>query len=225
MRRRLPSTLFFVFMFAFSAAAADYRVEALDADAPVDDLSDEVTAQIGSSGFRLIRGTSSTLCDVWLCKQLPAKADFESSSEHLYPFHPGQLIGILRYGRRGDDFRDQQLSRGVYTLRYALQPVDGNHEGTSITRDFLLLVRAEDDQSAKPMEMEQLNELAADAAEASHPAMLCLQKAEEKPGDVPSIRHDEDRDWWIARFVAKTVAGDKTASLPIELVVVGIADE
>lgn len=225
MKSQLFSTLLLAPLLAVSAFGAEYRVEAIKGGEPPEQLSEAVAAQIGTEGFRVIRGADTTLCEVWLRKQIPAKADFKPSAQLLYPFQEGDLLGVIRYVRRGSEFRDQPLSRGVYTLRYALQPVDGNHVGTSETRDFLLLVRAEDDESAEPMEIDQLNELACDAAESTHPAMLCLQKAQEDAGDLPAVRHQEDTDWWIVQFTAQTVAGDKAQQLPVALVVVGIADE
>ena len=116
-----------------------------------------------------------TVCEIWPCKHWDAQAaDFTATSEVLYPFQPGSLVGVIRFPGRGYDFRDQRMASGVYTLRYAQQPVDGNHEGTSITRDFLLMVKAEEDTSLEPMDNERLMEAAAEAAGTSHPAMLSL---------------------------------------------------
>ena len=192
---------------------------------PADELSEAIAAQIGTSGWTVIRGTKSTVCDVWPCKEWTVKADFKPTPELLYPFEPGQLLGVIRYRRKGGDIRDQELARGIYTIRYALQPVDGNHEGTSPTRDFLLLVRADADQSAEPMEEEELNELSAEAADSSHPAMLALQKAKGQTGDVPSMRHDQEKDWWIVHFTGKAAAGNQTRKLGVEVVVVGVTEE
>ena len=117
------------------------------------------------------------------------------------------------------------MGRGAYTLRYALQPTDGNHEGTSPTRDFLVLVRAEDDMSAAPMDVEALLELSATAAESSHPAMLCLQQAQDAKDNGLSIRHDEANDWWLVHFSGKALANGKNHDVPVDLIVVGHANE
>jgi len=225
MKSRLLIAPTIVLTFAITATAAEHRVEVLKDAPPTDELSDEVAAQVGAIGWRVIRGTKTTVCEVWPCKEWNVKAGFQPTPEDLYPFQPGQLIGVVRFRRRGSDFRDQDISRGVYTLRYGLQPVDGNHEGTSPTRDFLLMVKAEDDESAEPMDMDTLNDLSAEAAESSHPAMLCLQKVEGEAGDTPTIRHDEDQDWWIVRFANKAAAGGQTTQLPVDVVVAGAADE
>ena len=211
-------------MLSTSLSAADYKVEVLQEAAPADELSEEVAAKLSESGLRVLRGETRTVCEIWPCKEWAVKADFKPTSELLYPFQPGQLIGVLRFTRRGSDFRDQTISRGVYTLRYGLQPVDGNHEGTSPTRDFLLLVNAENDTSVEPKAIEALLEASAEAAGSAHPAMLCLQQVTAE-GDAPAMRHDEERDWWILKFASQAKSTNESQALPVEMVVVGHAEE
>ena len=109
-------------------------------------------------------------------------------------------------------------------MRYALQPVDGNHEGTSPTRDFVVLVKAQEDSAEKKWTVESLLEASAAAAGSSHPAMLCLQaaKAERK---APSLRHDEAKDWWILQLTGQASTDGRQRSLPVDLVVAGHAEE
>jgi hypothetical protein len=206
--------------------AIDFRVERLDEQPSLDGLSKEITGQLDPQGIRVIRGTKTTYCDIWFCKDLEVLPNFESSSERLYPFHQGQLIGVARFAREGSDFRDQDIPEGVYTMRFALQPMDGAHEGTSISRDFLLLLRAEDDESADDFEdEEELGFLSMDAAESSHPAMLALQAVEGKPSSPLAIRNNEEREWWLVTTVLNVKSKKATQQLPLDFVVVGAAEE
>ena len=205
--------------------AADYSVEVLDEGPPADEISEEVAKQLGSTGFAVKRSETSTLCNIWFCKQWTVDSDFTATDELLYPFTPGQLIGVVQYKRRGGDFRDQEINRGVYTLRYAQQPVDGNHEGTSPTRDFLLVVAAEKDTSAGVMDVRKLYTASAEAAESSHPGLLLMQAV---PADAdlssPSVRTTDD-EWSIVRLPGMAAVGENPKKLAIDLVVVGHADE
>jgi hypothetical protein len=169
----------------------------------------------------VIRGANTTFCDVWLCKQWATQTDFAPTSELLYPFSPGQLMGVVRFARKGSDYRDQDIASGVYTLRYARQPVDGSHVGTSLTRDFLLLLQAESDESADVLDYQSLAKRSAEAAGSSHPALLSMQRLAEDAKPL-SIRHREDHDWWIVCFDGKTQAGK---DLRIEFVISGVAAE
>lgn len=207
-----------------NAIAADHRVEVLK-EAPPEEVSKEIAGKLSATGLRVIRGTSRTVCDIWLCKEWAVDAKFEPTAEVLYPFAPGQLIGVARYPRRGSDFRDQDVNKGVYTLRYAHQPNNGSHIGTSPTRDFLLLVSSENDKKSETFELESLVEKSSEAAGSSHPAMLCLQRVVKKPEGKPAIRHNEEHDWWIVSVQGNAKAGKKEKALPIDLVIVGISSE
>ena len=169
--------------------AQEYRVEVTEEAAPAEKLSDEVAALLSTQKVRVIENESRTVCEIWPCQEWPLKSGFSVGEGLMYPFEPGQLIGVVQLKRRGSDFRNQSISRGVYTLRYALQPIDGNHTGTSPTRDFLLMLAADQDRSAAPMEETPLNEASAAVAGSSHPAMLCLQRPVEG-AEVNTLAHE-----------------------------------
>ncbi len=211
-------------LFGFHTRTADYRVEVLDEAVPADAVSEQIAAQLSPTGLRIIRGSSRKLCDIWLCQQWDLPQESTASDEVVYPFTPGQLIGVVRYNNKGSDFRDQDIAKGVYTLRYAHQPVDGDHVGTSPTRDFLLLVKASSDKTTETVDYDALVEQSADAAESTHPAHLMLRRVG-SDATTPSMRHDEEHDWWSVRCEGHAKQGDATKTLPLELVVVGYADE
>ncbi len=207
-----------------STLAADYRTEPLAEPPPKEGLAEGIAKTLAPQAVRVIRGTKTKYCDIWLCQELQVQQDFEPTSEVLYPFTPGQLIGVVRFSRRGSDFRDQDIDRGLYTLRYAQQPVDGAHVGTSLTRDFLLLVQAEHDQSVEPLEYDRLTEDSAEAAGSSHPCLLSMQRVA-ADAEHARMHHDEDHDWWILTLNGRSKAGDKASPLVIRLVVVGVGEE
>ncbi len=207
-----------------SAAAADHQVDVSKEAIPAE-VSREIAAQLSPSGFKVTRGPSRTICEIWLCKEWTVSAEFKATAEVLYPFKPGQLIGVIRYPRKASDFRDQEIGAGVYTMRYAQQPVNGSHIGTSPTRDFVLLLAADADTKAANLSGEDLIAKSIDAAGTAHPAMLCLQQVEGQAADGLAIRHNEEHDWWIITVQSDAKAGDKARKLPIDLVVVGISSE
>ena len=204
-------------------AADDYRAEVSDSPLP-DEVAEPIAKLLNSQSIKMVKGESRAVCEVWLCKEWPVQADFEESAQILYPFTPGQIIGVLRFPRKSADFRDQPITKGVYTLRYMLQPVDGNHVGTSPTRDFFLLVSAELDQDPALLDYKKLVKESAEAAGSSHPAMLCLQKAL-KADKLPAVRANEEHQWQILQFAAPAKAGDKVSELPVDLVIEGISAE
>jgi hypothetical protein len=209
---------------SFPLLAADHKVEKLDEPAPKEGLAPEIAALLSPTGFKVVRGESRVVCEVWLCKEWPVK-DAKVGGDVLYPFQPGQVMGVARFPRKASDFREQDVPAGLYTLRYGLQPVDGAHVGTSPTRDFLLLTPAEKDTSADIIaDFKVLSKLSAQTTGANHPAILSLQRLGDAKEPL-AIRHREEEDWWIVRFTGQTKAGEKLSEQAVEAVVVGHAGE
>ena len=217
------TTLTLVAFAQISASAAEHRIVKLEESAPADSVSKEVAAQLSETGISIYRGETRKVCDIWLFKSVTVPA-LKGKGDVIYPFSQGQMLGVIRYSRSGSDFRDQDIEAGVYTLRYAHQPVDGAHVGTSPTRDFLMLLNAEHDKVLKPASRDEMNEQSAEVAQSSHPAILSLQKVS---GDskAPSIRENTEHEWWIVRLNTNAKVGDEVKPLPLDLVVVGYASE
>jgi hypothetical protein len=220
--KRLTLPALILALLAAAAQAQDYRVEKLAEPPPGDALSPEIVQTLDPAGLRVLKG-SSPVVDLWLRKEWPAKAGFQPSAALMYPFEPGTLMGVARYKSRGGDFRNQEIPAGVYTIRYGQQPEDGNHVGTSDTRDFLLLIPAAADREAAKLAEQKMFQASAKAAGTTHPTMLSLLRAGE--GDVPAVEHNAERELVSVRVKGQAKAGDKTAPLAISIVVVGHAPE
>jgi hypothetical protein len=209
-------------------AADDYKAAAAEQALP-----DEVAAEIGKlmapQATKVTNG-KRTLCEIWLRNAVPVQADFAPSDTVLYSFEPGQLVGVIRFPRKVTDFRNQEIAAGVYTLRYGLQPVDGNHVGTSETRDFLLLSPAREDKDPAKLEMEGLYKFSRDAAETTHPAIMPLRalSPDLEPEKVPAMVHEDAGELWSVIVKATTTTGssdDQKESKLLKFVVVGHAAE
>ncbi len=203
-----------------AARADEHELETID-EAPKG-LSPAITKLVNTEGFRVV-GEDGPVADLWLMKDLSVEADFESSLSKLYAFQPGQLIGALRIadGVEYTDFRGQEMKPGTYTLRYGLQPVDGNHVGTSETSDFLLALPAAIDQKVEPIKgKEELSEQSAKAAASTHPAIFSLVDPK-RASRKPKLEFDDFTEHWILSFRGEAKEGDKSVTLKMRLVVVG----
>jgi hypothetical protein len=216
---------FVIALFTPSAlvSAADHRLEPLAEAAPAEEVAPEIVAWLAPEGVRLIRGKSRTVVDLWLCEAWPARSDFEPSSTVIYPFEVGQLMGLARYKSKSTDFRGQAISPGVYVIRYAHQPVDGNHVGTSEIRDFLVLTPAAEDRGVEPIAEKELNTLSAKVAGTKHPTMLGLLRPQGGPIETAELLHHEEPDFWSVRTAGWTTAGDKKNEAVLDIVLVGEA--
>lgn len=199
-------------------AADEYRVEAIEAAPTADELSPAIAERLSQTGFKVVSGKSKVLCEVWPVSAWEVEPDFKPTGSVNYPFKFGELLGVVRFARTGGDFRGQKIRKGVYTMRYGLQPQDGNHVGTSDTRDFVVLVPAADDTDVAPLAKEKLFDDSTNASGTAHPAILSVLPASGE-GKPPRLVHHEDRDLWAVDFAGK--AGDGRKELLVELVVVG----
>ena len=216
----LTAALLVVSGFAGAVSADDHKLKAVK-EVPAG-LSSEIEKLINAAGHQ-IHGADGAVVELWLLKSLPIKSNFKSGAAQLYPFTPGQLLGAMRVpkGAQYTDFRGQEIASGTYTLRYGLQPEDGNHLGTSDTADFILALPAKID--TKPATIEdfyELSERSGKAAGSTHPAIFSLLDPA-KAGKESKLDEDKSADDWVLTFTAKGNANGKAMEVKIRLVVVG----
>ena len=221
------STVFLCCVFTIQIVAAaekDYKVEALE-EQPPDALSDAIRDTLTPAGLRILQPDGEVLCDLWLAKAADARPGFKPSSSVKYPFVRGALVGALRFPEEGGhDFREQVIPGGMYTLRYAQQPVDGNHLGTSEFQDFLALLPAGKDKNSAALADFELEETSKQSTEGgTHPGILSLQPPSPKP--PASARVKRKGDYWVLNTQLGGKAKEETLQIGLDLVVVGHAIE
>jgi hypothetical protein len=202
-----------------------YKIEVLK-EAPPAALSAACKAVLNPEGYRISDGQGKPIADLWLRKAVRATGKPSGPKGALcFPvLLAGELLGALRFPVEGHDYRDQPIAPGAYTLRYGLQPVNGDHLGVSPYRDFALLVAAAKDSTVDPLPTKKLEDQSAEAAGSSHPAVLMLMPP---PPDAKTgtMVHDEMKDTWGA-VVPLTLAIEVESApgtLVVQLVLVGVA--
>ncbi len=197
------------------AAAQDYKVEK-STDAPPAGLSPAVQAILGGDVLK-VTGPNGVLCEVWLRKSVPAAATPDTELGVTFrQLATGTLIGVIQFPAEAIDYRQQHIHPGVYTLRYALIPTDGNHMGMAPQRDFLLASPAAADADPAALTFDQTANLSAKTTGTKHPSVWSLGPPDSSA--LPAIIHDQDADAWELEF-ALTIEG--SGSMPVALVVVG----
>ena len=204
------------------SAAEPHKLELFKGPPPAG-LSEKIVPLLDENAYRVI-GPKGPVCEFWLVKELTVKEDFKPTLTVKYPFTPGQLLGAARLPTAGAalDFRGQELPAGVYTLRYGLQPQDGNHLGTSDTSDFGLACAADMDKDPAPVaQVKDLFKLSAKAAGSAHPAIFQLVPPPAEPYKEVVLKHNDDKDLWVLRVNFHAKSKGKAVDLPAQLVAVG----
>lgn len=206
------------------AAAQGYKVEKVTVPPP-GDLAAAVRDTLSGDAFR-VSGPSSVLCEVWLRKSVPVLATpLRDSGITFGQIAEGTLVGAVRFPSQAQDFHQQSIQPGVYTLRYALIPVDGNHAGVAQQRDFILAGPAASDPDPATLTREQTLDLSRTASGSNHPSVWSLTLViEPAPAIFPVLVHKQgDDELWLLEFQLTPAANAKP--IPAALVIVGHSPE
>jgi hypothetical protein len=139
---------------------------------PPSELAQTVAQQLSSDGVRVSLAQSGTTIDFWWVKSLAAKGG--SGPPSWAEVEEGTLVGAVMLSADYADIRGRVLKAGVYTLRYGIQPANGDHLGTSPFREFLLLSPAALDKDPAPQGHDGTVDLSTKAIGGSHPAVWSI---------------------------------------------------
>jgi hypothetical protein len=196
------------------AARDEIAVEALKEPAP-SEVAEAVRKELAPSASRVLRD-GKPFIDFWLRSTLPT-GEVRGGPGILYgTLRPTTLVGVARVHGGGSDFKGQKFPAGLYTLRYGVQPDDGDHQGTTESRDFLLLCPAAADPSPDLLEEKEAIKRSARVNGKKHPAVLYLVGG--AGGALPRVVHDAKADRSVFEVEAPAAGGKP---LRLSIVVVG----
>ncbi|MFQ5768033.1 MAG: hypothetical protein ACE5ID_08630 [Acidobacteriota bacterium] len=109
------------------------------------------------------------------------------------------LVGAIHLKAPWTDYRGVAVPAGTYTLRYGIQPADGNHMGVSVYRDFLILLKPDDDPGpSADLDLRRLVDLGKKSSGAAHPWVLGLYPVEDGV-EPPCMARNEMDHWMLVR--------------------------
>lgn len=194
----------------FSAVAfGQYKAD--PAGPPPSEVAASISGALQKDGTK-ISNNGKPYLEIWLRTDKPAGGKTEEG-QTLTGVAQGALIGVIKFETKGQDRRGQGIQPGVYTLRYSLIPINGDHQGAAPQRDFVLMVPAANDKdlNAAPA-FDALVDMSKKASGTPHPAVLSLYKADSD--FAPGFSKQGDTDW---------VLQAKLGDTPIGITLVGIA--
>jgi hypothetical protein len=203
------------------ALAADTYSLAKGAGAPPAELPAALRDAVGADGME-VKGTGGVLCDLWLRKVVPlAATPSQELGVTFGQIAEGTLLGVMRVAADTTDFRNQKVKAGLYTLRYAWAPVDGNHTGIAPQRDFALLSPVAVDADPATILRDEALKRSAKTTGTKHPSVWSLW-----PGDDsatgPALHYQDDSECWLLTFRLALAGGKK---LSMGMIVAGHAPE
>lgn len=199
------------FLLVSSAALAQYKSE--PAATPPAELAPAISQALQQPGAKIVAGDGTTFCEIWFRTALPSGPKPTDQTVTL-SVPQGALLGVIRFPGQGADRRGQTIKPGVYTLRYSLMPVSGDHQGAAPQRDFVLLTPAATDKdlNATP-DFDALVAMSRKASGTPHAAVLSLWAA--GASDAVGFAKQGENDWVL------TV---KIGDIPVSIILVGKAE-
>ncbi|HEX9148353.1 MAG TPA: hypothetical protein VF958_04245 [Thermoanaerobaculia bacterium] len=196
-------------------AAGTAAAPKLKTTGPLDDKAapEAVRSALEPGGERVLL-PEGQWCEVWFRKKIPEE---KNSTPGALQSNLGisTAVGVIRFLDAATDFRGQAIPPGLYTLRYATIPNDGNHLGVSEYPDFLLVVPVADDPDpGARFTLEDLTRLSVKATGTKHPGVLSLTRPSGE--SFPSVRVDG-----AGHVVLQMKASIGAVEAPIALVVKG----
>lgn len=191
--------------------AADGPYSMGPAGGPPAELAPAIGQALQKDGIK-ISNSGAAYCEIWFRTQKPTGAKTTEENVTLPLIPVGALVGVIRFDGKGADRRGQTIKAGVYTLRYGIMPINGDHQGAAPQRDFLLLTPAAEDRELNSTPgFDALVAMSQKASGTPHPAVLSFWKAD---SNAPGFAKQGDTDW-----VLQTKLGDT----PIAVILVGTA--
>lgn len=215
MRSRLTRLIVPVMLLsALSVAAQDTGLELKPGDqAPPTELAASIRDALSPESLQLTSAEGPVI-ELWLRKDVPLERKPQDPEDALRAIQEGTLLGVVRFTTDRRDFRDDRIAAGLYTMRFVLQPQDGDHMGTAPNPYFVLLTAADADTGLDaPKGHDEVVKLA--QQNLKHPRSLNLRPAEDTDGQFPRTGEgfDDTRILWV-KLPAKPEGGDE---LPLVL--------
>lgn len=204
-------------------AAAEDGVKLTVTDkAPPAELSAEVKGQLAPKSYQITDADGTTF-EFWFVPGLKAKAIGASAKETINNVAEISLLGAAIVSKSAPkDFRDDPVDGGLYVMRLALQPKDGNHMGTAPFDTFAILLPNDRDASLKNgHDHDSMVKLAQEGTVAKHPPIMSLQPIEKAEGTFPRIEVNAEKKWSFLYLKLPMDAAGTKADLTLGLVVKG----
>jgi hypothetical protein len=166
--------------------------------APPDSIAAALKDQLQPTSLK-VQMDGKVLGEFWMRKELPTAEGANSGLGIQFTAIPeGTFAGVVQFPEAWNDYKGQKIPAGIYTMRYGIEPVDGNHMGVSTYRDFLLLVPVADDKDLNAKyTTEDLVKSSVKASGTNHPAVLALFPVWDEVTEPKLYKNDADQ-WTLA---------------------------
>jgi len=203
---------------ANNSNAADFSLKLADKEPPKQ-ISEAIRKMLPAKAVQLLGGDAPVF-EFWFCSEIPLKSKPSAADKALDALQDTTLLGAVAVGNGRRDYKDNQISPGVYTMRFGLQPQDGDHLGSAEYNYFAVLIPAASDTQPNGFATAKAMAKASGKDTASnHPVVLSLRPTS-AAGDAPTL-NEPAAEHKSVRLKLPAKAADEKVSIVFELVYQG----
>jgi hypothetical protein len=182
----LPTIGLLLLWVALGTNASDLSLKLAEKEPPKD-LGASIIAKLQPKAIQLFDGDKPAY-EFWFAAELPLQSKPASAGKALDAIKQATLLGAVAVSKPQRDYRDDEIAAGVYTMRFALQPQDGNHLGTAEFSYFAVLIPAKLDPAPDAIaDYKKMVKTSSKQTASDHPVILSLRPAANQNGDVPKL--------------------------------------
>ena len=203
-----------------SSTAADLALKVADKEPPKE-LDTSIRPKLQTKAVQLLEG-EKPVYEFWFSAEVSLQSKPASPGKALDAIKQATLLGAVAVSRDQRDYRDDELRGGVYTMRFALQPQDGNHLGTSDFSYFAVLTPAKiDNKFGGITDYKALVKASSKETSTDHPMVLSLRPAGSEEGEFPKLNEPAPEHKSV-RVKIPAKGPDQKMSLVFEVVYQGV---
>ncbi len=211
-------------MLCAATASADPAIKVEKAAAPKD-LPEPLQKLLGDQVVRFSDDKGTLKAEIWFRKEVPGKATAAQIANGLtYQEIPQTtLLGVVQVHDEMGDYKKHKIKPGMYTMRLAYQPMDGDHMGTAPYAEFVILVPVKIDPGEPTLEPEKLHKLGTRSSNTGHPGVWLLFPVAKKDLGKPPVLLKKDGGHWVLFITQEVTVDGKKTTIGIGLTLVGFS--
>lgn len=220
--KTIPVMIAFVFSNSWAFAEDKYRVKVAPLEPPTD-LNESIRKLLPKECESVKDANGATVAEFWFRSELPGKGTAEQIKNGLTWREVTEtvIVGAVKFPSAFIDYRKQEIAAGVYTLRLAYQPDNGDHKDSAPHTEFALLVPAAKDAKPDEMEAKALYKLSFASTGDEHPGVMLLYPGDGK-AKAPAAQ-DRGKGVWTLNLKRTVVSPEGKAELPFAITIAGFS--
>lgn len=209
-----------VWSFQTAVSGANLSLKVIAKEAPAE-LDGSIRTLLKPEAIQLLEDGKPVL-EFWFNEELPLQSKPSSPADGLTAIKQTTLVGAALAHQARRDYKDNDLHPGVYSMRFALQPQDGNHLGSAEYPYFLALTPAKIDSKLDGIaDYKALVKASSKETSSDHPVILSLRPPTGSDGELPALTEPASEHKAIRLKIPAAAPGSEKIPVIFDLVYEG----